>query len=209
MARLTKSEILSLTPQQIEQMKRHNLTQLKRITSDLQAINKKSYTRMSSRGIHSQFISTFEKSGGVHSIRGMTAQQVKAEFESQLSMVKAQTRTMKGANKVYKEMAKKIDPSGTRLPESMLQLNKDQVSSFWDVYHKFSEMHPTESGAGTGGSPPEAVSEMIWNNIDDGGSVDDILERVNREYEDWYRQKEMKDETDYISNPFTIPGTNR
>ena len=46
MARLTKAEILSLTPEQITNLSKTNLAQLKQITSDLQAINRKSYQRL-------------------------------------------------------------------------------------------------------------------------------------------------------------------
>lgn len=209
MARLTKAEILSLTPQQIEQLKRHNLQQLKQITSDVQAINKKSYKRLSSKNIRSPFVTGYEKAGGTASLRGMTDKQVKAEFETQLALLKAQTRTKSGAQKVYSEMRKKINPSEDVLPEKVEDIPNEEISKFWDVYHKFSEIHPTESAKGTGGSPPEAVSEMIWNNMEGEKSIDDILSEVNQEYEEWYKQKELEEQADYISDPYSISGSNR
>ena len=219
MARMTKAEILSLTPEQIEHLRRYDVTKLKQITSDLQAINRKSYMRLKAKGINSPFVKSYEKAGGQMSLRGlasgkgksdqqlrMEATKVKNEFETQLSHLKAQTRTMKGAQKVYSEMRSKIDPEGNKLPENIREMSTEDVGKFWDVYHKMAEKHPSMKSDGSQGSPPGSVSEMIWNNIDPIENVDDIFKKVDEEYNEWYKTKELESQEDYSPNPYTISG---
>lgn len=205
MARLTKKEILGLTPQQIEQMRRTNLQQLKRITSDLQAINRKSYLRSKAAGIESPFVSAYERSGGsasLKSFRGSSneAAQVKAEFETQMSLLKSKSRTFAGAQKVYSEMIKKIDPSHQKFAASIKEMDKEDIAKFWDVYHKLTEKHASLGANGSLGSPPEAVSDIITSELDSGDSIDDILARVDSKFQELYQEEEMN--ADYNENPF-------
>lgn len=207
MARLTKKEILGLTPQQIEQMRRTNLQQLKQITSDLQAINRKSYLRSKAAGIDSPFVSAYEKSGGpasLKSFRGSSneAAQVKAEFESQMSLLKSKTRTFAGAQKVYSEMVKKIDPSHKKFGSNIREMKKEDVSKFWDIYHKLSEKHASIGANGSLGSPPEAVSDIIKSQLDSGDDIDEILSKVDSMYQDYYQEEEQN--ADYDENPFVF-----
>lgn len=205
MARLTKKEILELTPQQIEQMRRTNLQQLKQITSDLQAINRKSYLRSKAGGVESPFVSAYERSGGptsLKSFRGSSneAAQVKAEFETQMSLLKSKSRTFAGAQKVYSEMVKKIDPTHQKFAANIKDMDKDEIAKFWDIYHKLSEKHASIGANGSLGSPPEAVSDIIKSELDSGDSIDDILARVDSKYQELYQEEEMN--ADYNENPF-------
>ncbi len=205
MARLTKKEILELTPQQIEQMRRTNLQQLKQITSDLQAINRKRYLRSKAGGVESPFVSAYERSGGpasLKSFRGSSneAAQVKAEFETQMSLLKSKSRTFSGAQKVYSEMIKKIDPSHQKFAANIKDMDKEEIAKFWDIYHKLSEKHASIGANGSLGSPPEAVSDIIKSELDSGDSIDDILARVDSKYQELYQEEEMN--ADYNENPF-------
>ncbi len=205
MARLTKKQILSLTPQQIEQMRRTNLQQLKQITSDLQAINRKSYLRSKAKGIETPFVSSYERSGGpksLKSFRGSSneAAQVKAEFESQMSLLKSKSRTFSGAQKVYSEMINKIDPSHQKFAANIKDMNKEDVAKFWDIYHKLSEKHTSLGANGSLGSPPEAVSDIIKSQLDSSDDVDEILSKVDSMYQELYQEVESGD--DYSENPF-------
>ena len=219
MARLTKAQILNLTPKEIEHMRRYDIKQLKQITSDLQAINRKSYIRLKGKGIESPYVKSYERSGGPMSLKGLgvgknksteqimkEATAIKNELEAQLSHLKAQTRTMKGSQKVYSEMRQKIDPAGQVLAANIEDMDKDEVSKYWEVYHKWSEDHVVDSQQG---SPPVAVSSIIWKNMDANKTADEILKQVDEDYKELYIQKEKKANEDYSPNPYSIPGENQ
>lgn len=205
MARLNKEQILALTPSDIERLRRTNLTQLKQITSDLQAINRKSYMRSKAAGIESPFVSAYERSGGptsMKSFRGSSneAAQVKAEFETQMSLLKSKSRTFAGAQKVYSEMVKKIDPSHQKFAGNIKDMNKEDIAKFWDIYHKLTEKHASLGANGSLGSPPESVSDIITSELDSDDSIDEILARVDSKYQELYQEEEMN--ADYNENPF-------
>jgi len=209
MARLTKKEILNLTPADIEHMRRTNLTQLKQITSDIQAINRKSYLRSKAAGIESPFVSAYERSGGpasLKSFRGSSneAAQVKAEFESQMSLLQSKTRTFKGAQKVYSEMARLIDPEHKKFAANIRDMNKDEVKQFWDVYHKFAQSHVVQTSSVTNVSPPESISSIILSELNSDDDVDDILKRVDEAYNKLYQQREAENNNDINPDPFVL-----
>lgn len=205
MARLTKEQILSLTPSDIERMRRTNLTQLKQITSDLQAINRKSYIRSKASGIESPFVSAYERSGGpasLKSFRGSVNEsaQVKAEFESQLSLLQAKTRTFKGAKNVYKEMVDLMDPSHKTFSPEMDEMDKEKISAFWQLYRRLKEAHALVQGDNKDTSPLAVVRDIISSSIDMNKSFDEMLADVEEKYNKRYQEVESGD--DYSENPF-------
>jgi hypothetical protein len=208
MARLTKSEILSLTPRQITQIEKTHPEQLRQMTRDLQAINRKSYQRLTAKGIRSQFVSGYESAGGTASLRGMDITDVRAEFETQLSLNKAQSRTVKGSQRVYSQMKNRIDPEGKFLPSDIKDLDPEQAKKFWNTYHKLSEKHAEISGNGSRGSPPLEVADIIFEELansdfdpDDENAFDEFFAAVDEAYNKWYQESESEPD-DYIEDPF-------
>lgn len=204
MPRLTKAEILALTPEQIDQMSKTNLTQLKQITSDLQAINKKSYARMKAKGMNTGFVRGYEQSGGSKSVRGMSAAEVKAELKAQASLNKAKTRTVSGATSVYKKMVSSIDPEHKIFAEDYKLASKDDIKRFWDLYHKAKEVTGERVRGGHDASQLDyELSNIITDEMRSSDeALADIEKNISERYEDIYkeRQKGMPIE----SNPFSI-----
>lgn len=204
MARLTKAEIMALTPEQVDQLSKTNLTQLKQIVSDLQAINKKSYQRLTAKGMNTGFVRGYEQSGGNKSLKGMTATEVKAEFEAQKGRMSAKTRTVKGASSVYKKMVSAIDPEHKIFNEDYKTASKEDIKRFWELYHKAKEVTGERVRGGHAGSPLDyELSEIITDEMRSSDeAIEDIEKAISEKYEDIYkeRQKGMQLE----SNPFSI-----
>ena len=206
MARLTKAQILSLTPEQIDKMAKSDLKQLKRITSDLQAINKKSFQRLSAKGMKTGFVRGYEATGGPKSLKSMVgknaASQVKAEFQSQLSLISAKTRTISGAKNVYMKMIKSIDPEHKVFPSNYNIASKEEISQFWELYHKTKEFSGERVRSGSVGSELDIELANIITDEMRSDAVDDMLANITSEYSKLYEERQAG--IIYESNPLSI-----
>lgn len=208
MPRLTKAQIEALTPEQIDTLAKTDLTALKRIVSDLQAINKKSYQRMTAKGMNTGFVQSYERAGGYTSVKTMTgknaASQVKSEFKAQMRRLQAKTRTMSGAKQIYEKMVSGIDPEHKILPAKMEYADKDQIARFWELYHAAKEHTAERVRGGHDGSPLDIeLSNIISDNMRDGDlPFNEMEDKIKEDYEKVYKERQAGISRE--SNPFSI-----
>lgn len=203
MARLTKAQILNLTPEQIDIMAKSNPAQLRRITSDLQAITKKRYERQQAKGMKTGFVKGYE-SAGKTSVRNLSGKELKAEFETQRGfLTEYKTSTMAGSKDVYTEMINKIDPEHQYFAENPNLNSKEDIKRFWDLYHSAKEVAGERIRQGTAGSDiDQELSDIIVNEMDvDSESFDEMLRNVDEARKELYRQRQAG--MGYESNPLS------
>lgn len=203
MARLTKSQILNLTPEQIDIMAETKPAELRRITSDLQAITKKRYERQISKGMKTGFVKGYEAAGQT-STKGLSGKELKAEFYSQKAFLEEyKTSTIAGSKDVYTEMINRIDPEHQYFAENPNLNSKDDIKRFWDLYHHAKEAAGERVRQGTAGSDiDQELSDIIVNEMKgDGESFDKMLQNVTEAQNELYKQRQAG--MGYESNPLS------
>lgn len=135
---------------------------------------------------------SLEKSGGKISIKGKTLNELRYEYVRAKNFLSLKTSTVKGFNKVNKELANRL---------GFERLSQSQIDDLWEAYNKLDETKVTKV---------RKIYSSEQNQVDvaymilDGKSVDDIITDMNKKLDKDYEVEQERRKKLIESNPMNI-----
>ena len=194
---MTIQDVLDIDPNDLFSLNKRELT---KVASKLVSASNKRLVRLKKARLGNYapaYIQATEKRRKF-SVKGKTANQIRHEITDMRKFLKAKTSTVKGWNKLQKEVSEKI---GGNIP-------KNKLRKFWRIYRKFAESHAGLVAKDTSDRILQLIREIyIESGIKDEDSILELLEDAsNLEYEFRTReeQEQQKESTQFDNEGFFI-----
>ena len=186
-----KKSVQSLTDMSIQDLNSMDKKSLSKVVSQMASAANKRLKRLDDSGFETPASKSVDRSGGKFGTRGKTLNQLRSEFIRVRNFLRSKTSTIKGYKKFKNDFFDRVEAKTS----IRLKMTDSELNRFWDIYSKCANLQPFVNG-----SPnlQKTVFDMFIKYKDEDN--EDILERIQRSFDDWYEeQQEIENEFDTSS----------
>lgn len=168
------NDILNLEPGDLMKLDR---PQLAKIVSQMSSVANKRVKRLEASNVSSQALENVQRGGGKFGTKGLTLNQLRAEYKRARGFLTSKSSTIRGAKKVNKELQLRLGGSMT----------PTQMKNFWGVYNRLAEIEPNflrEYGS-------TQMQRFLRNEVvENGTNTEELLQRGLEEIERRYLEEQ-------------------
>ena len=172
---MTIDELLNLDIGDVSKLNRQELA---KVVSKLGSASNKRVKRFNEKGVETPATRGLQRSGGNISVKGKTANQLRAEYVRAKTFLTAKTSTSKGFKKIKKDFETRIGGA----------LSPEETKTFWSAYNKLYELEP--GFLRLYGS--DRMQQYLRDEVINGNNSDDLATAGRNRLQESYEQIERE-----------------